>query len=145
MTDSNGHLTWKAPAGKWTVVRIGYTTTGEEVAAAPDAGVGLDCDKFSKEAIDCHFDRFLDPLLDTLKPWCGTVLRALAIDSWEAGKQNWTEGLPAYFREKRGYDLRPYLLAVTGRIVGSVEETERFLWDFRRTHTDMFLENYLSQ
>lgn len=145
MTDSNGHLTWKAPAGKWTVVRIGYTTTGEEVAAAPDAGVGLDCDKFSKEAIDCHFDRFLDPLLDTLKPWCGTVLRALAIDSWEAGKQNWTEGLPAYFREKRGYDLRPYLLAVTGRIVGSVEETERFLWDFRRTHTDMFLENYLER
>lgn len=141
--DTNGHLTWKAPEGNWTIVRIGYTTTAEVVAAAPDAGIGLDCDKFSKEALDKHFDLFLDPLLEKLKPWCGTTLEALVVDSWEAGKQNWTEGLPDYFKTKRGYDIMPYLPAVTGRIVGSVDETERFLWDFRRTHTDMFLENYV--
>lgn len=143
--DDEGHLSWEAPAGRWTLVRIGYTTTGEVVAAAPDAGIGLDCDKFSREAIDFHFDRFLDPLLTILKPWCGTTLKALVIDSWEAGKQNWTEELPTYFKEKRGYDLYPYLLAATGRIVGSVNETERFLWDFRRTHTDMFLANYVER
>lgn len=141
--DAAGHLKWKAPKGKWTIVRIGYTTTGEVVAAAPESGVGLDCDKFSKEALDKHFDLFVDPLLDILKPWCGTTLEALVVDSWEAGKQNWTEDLPAYFKKKRGYDIMPYLLAVTGRIVGSVNDTERFLWDFRRTHTDMFLENYV--
>ena len=145
MLDGKGHLSWQAPAGRWTLVRIGYTTTGEVVAAAPDAGVGLDCDKFSREAIDYHFDKFLDPLLDSLKPWCGTTLNALVIDSWEAGKQNWTETLPDYFKKKRGYDLRPYLLAVTGRIVGGTGETERFLWDFRRTHADMFLENYVER
>lgn len=141
--DANGHLTWEAPAGNWTIVRIGYTTTAEVVAAAPDAGIGLDCDKFSKEALDKHFDLFLDPLLEKLKPWCGTTLEALVVDSWEAGKQNWTEGLPDYFKIKSGYDIMPYLLAVTGRVIGSVNETERFLWDFRRTHTDMFLENYV--
>lgn len=141
--DPNGHLAWKAPKGKWTIVRIGYTTTGETVAAAPDAGSGPDCDKFSKEALDVHFDRFLDPLLDSMKPYCGTVSEVLAIDSWEAGKQNWTEKLPVYFMQKRGYDIMPWMLAVTGRIVDSVGETERFLWDFRRTHTDMFLDNYV--
>ena len=141
--NTNGHLVWKAPKGNWTIVRIGYTTTGEEVAAAPNAGIGLDCDKFSKEALDKHFDLFLDPLLERLKPWCGTTLEALVVDSWEAGKQNWTEHLPAYFKAKRGYDIQPYLLAVTGRIVESVKDTERFLWDFRRTHSDLFIENYV--
>lgn len=142
--DKDGHLSWQASAGEnWTLVRIGYTTTGEVVAAAPDAGVGLDCDKFSKEALDVHFDRFMDPLLEKLKAWCGTTLEALVIDSWEAGKQNWTERLPDYFKRKRGYEIMPYMLAVTGRIVDNVESTERFLWDFRRTHADMFLENYV--
>lgn len=143
LTDGNGRLRWKAPKGKWTIVRIGYTTTGEVVAAAPDAGIGLDCDKLSKEALDRHFDLFINPLMQDLKPWCGTTLEALVIDSWEAGKQNWTENLPAFFKAKRGYDIMPYMLAVTGRVIGSKTETERFLWDFRRTHTDMFIENYV--
>lgn len=143
--DNKGHLSWKAPEGKWTIVRVGYTTTGEEVAAAPDAGRGLDCDKLSKKGIEQHFAMFMKPLLNKLRPWCGSTLEALVIDSWEAGKQNWTDELPKYFYRKRGYDVVPYLLAVTGRIIDSVDITERFLWDFRRTHTDMFLENYIER
>lgn len=141
--DSDGHLSCILPSGLWNIVRIGYTSTGEQVAAAPDAGIGLECDKFSKKALDVHFDIFLDPLLETLKPWCGNTFEALVIDSWEAGKQNWTEELPDYFKRVRGYDIMPYLLATTGRIVSSVNDTERFLWDFRRTHSDMFIENYV--
>lgn len=141
--EENGHLVCNLPSGLWNIVRIGYTPTGELVAAAPDAGIGLDCDKFSKKALDVHFDKFIDPLLETLKPWCGNTLEALVVDSWEAGKQNWTDNLPSYFKKKRGYDITPYMLAVTGRIVSSVNDTERFLWDFRRTHADMFIENYV--
>ncbi len=144
--DSLGNLSWKAPhAGRWTIVRIGYTTTGEVVAAAPDSGIGLECDKLSQEGVNRHFDLFLSPLLEQLNPWYSNVLESLVIDSWEAGKQNWTESLPSYFKVKRGYDIMPHLLAVTGRIVSNVNDTERFLWDFRRTHTDMFLENYVER
>lgn len=144
--DSSGHLRWKAPQGKtrWTILRIGSTTTGEVVAAAPDSGIGLDCDKFSKEALDQHFSLFLDPLLNKLKQWCGKTLTALMMDSWEAGKQNWTSSLPDFFRKRRGYDATPWLIAMTGRIVKSVDATERFLYDMRRTHTDMFNENFLA-
>lgn len=106
--DNDGNIKWKAPrtmsekgkrqvVSRWTIVRLGSTTTGEEVAACPDSGRGLDCDKFSKEALDRHFDLFLDPLLDKLKPWCGKTLTALMMDSWEAGKQNWTSSLPVFF------------------------------------------------
>lgn len=142
--DASGNLEWKAPKGSWTIVRIGSTTTGEVQAATPDACVGLECDKFNKEAVALHFDAFLDPLLEKLKPWCGTTLKSLMMDSWEAGKQNWTADLPQFFKEHRGYDLTSYMLAMTGRIVGGVHETERFLWDMRRTHTDMFNANFLS-
>lgn len=153
--DTDGNVKWKAPrtisvngkerpVSRWTIIRLGSTTTGETVAACPDSGLGLDCDKFSKEALDQHFDLFLDPLLNKLKPWCGTTLTTLMMDSWEAGKQNWTSSLPAFFRQHKGYDATPWLLAMTGRIVKSVEATEQFLYDMRRTQTDMFNENFLA-
>lgn len=146
LMNTDGRLKWKSPRGVkcWIILRIGSTTTGEVVAAAPDSGVGLDCDKFSKKALDQHFDNFLTPLLNKLKPWCGKTLKALMMDSWEAGKQNWTSSLPDYFKQHCGYDSTPWLLAMTGRIVGSIEETERFLYDMRRTQTDMFNENFLA-
>lgn len=159
--DADGNIKWKAPrtiskkgssgekgkehsVSRWTIIRLGSTTTGETVAACPDSGRGLDCDKFSKEALDQHFDLFLAPLLSKLKPWCGKTLTALMMDSWEAGKQNWTSSLPAFFRQHNGYDATPWLLAMTGRIVKSIEATERFLYDMRRTQTDMFNENFLA-
>lgn len=143
--EADGTLRWKAPKNgvRWTILRIGSTTTGEVVAAAPDSGIGLDCDKFSKAALDQHFDKFLSPLLEKLKPWCGKTLVALMMDSWEAGKQNWTSDLLFFFREKCGYDPTPWLLAMTGRVVKSVDATERFLYDMRRAQTDMFNENFL--
>ncbi|MBQ8422948.1 MAG: hypothetical protein IJY36_01635 [Coprobacter sp.] len=142
-TNTCGTLSWRVPHGRWTILRIGYTTTGEEVAAAPDAGKGLECDKFDRSALDLHFEKCLTPLLEQLRPWCGNTFEALVIDSWEAGMQNWSKDFPDYFVRNRGYDILSYLPAVTGRIVDDVNTTERFLWDFRRAQADMFLDNYV--
>src|SRR4029079_5472242 len=46
------------------------------------------------------------------------------------------------FRRRRGYDITPYLPAMTGRVVGTVELSERFLWDLRRTISELVIENY---
>jgi hypothetical protein len=46
------------------------------------------------------------------------------------------------FQQRRGYDLLPFLPVMTGRIVGSLEISERFLWDLRRTVSDLVIENY---
>ncbi|MHC4708683.1 MAG: glycosyl hydrolase, partial [Planctomycetota bacterium] len=64
------------------------------------------------------------------------------IDSWEMGSQNWTKNFLAEFKKRRGYDAKPYLLAYTGRAVGSLEESERFLWDVRLTSQELVLENH---
>ena len=140
--DETGALQWDAPAGRWTILRMGHTTTEEEVAAAPDSGRGLECDKFRKEAVDLHFTAHLDKLFARLGRLVGTTFAGLLIDSWEAGKQNWTIRFPEEFRSRRQYDLVPYLPAMTGRIVGSAAESEKFLFDVRRTHAELLAVNY---
>ncbi len=46
------------------------------------------------------------------------------------------------FRRRRGYDLQRFLPAVTGRVVDSLEISERFLWDLRKTIAELITENY---
>jgi len=140
--DSNGQLHWKAPAGNWMILRIGHTTTGEEPAAHPDSGKGLEVDKLSKDALNLHFKAFLDPLLLKVKPFIGKGFKAITVDSWEAGKQNWTAAFPQEFKKLRKYEINPWIPALTGRIIGSADDTERFLWDVRKTHADLLSENF---
>lgn len=141
--DASGQLRWTAPTkGNWTILRIGSTTTGEEPAAHPESGKGLEIDKFRKDALDLHFEKFIDKVVDKLKPYIGKSFIGFTTDSWEAGKQNWTPRMPEEFKQRRKYALINWLPALTGRIVGSVDETERFLWDFRKTCADLLAENY---
>lgn len=143
--DNVGTLTWQAPAGHWTVLRIGHTATGTMNRSAPDTGVGLECDKYSADAVTFHFNRMMDSLLPTLAPLAKTGKVGLLIDSYEVGMQNWTPGFEQTFRQQTGYDLLRYLPALTGRIVGDVATTEGFLWDFRRTQADLMADNYYGQ
>lgn len=140
--DKDGVLRWKAPAGNWTLLRIGYTPKGELNRSAPDTGVGLECDKYNPAAIDFHFNKMMENLLPTLKPLTQKGKVGLLIDSYEVGMQNWTAQFPQAFQKRTGYSLLNYLPTLTGRIVGDVDTTERFLWDFRRTQADLMADNY---
>jgi hypothetical protein len=64
----------------------------------------------------------------------------MTMDSWEAEMQNWTDDMIADFRRLRGYDPTPYLPALAGRVVGSADISDRFLWDFRRTVADLLAD-----
>ena len=139
---ADGHLNWHAPAGKWVVLRIGYTPTGANNHPAPVEGTGLECDKFSKAALDAHWAGFMQKVLDDIGPLAGKSLTTSLIDSYEVGGQNWNKNFRAEFQKRRGYDLLTYLPAVTGRVVDNTATTERFLWDLRRTIADLFAENY---
>lgn len=141
--DESGTLKWEAPhTGNWTIVRFGHTTTGEENMAHPDAGRGLEIDKFRKEALDFHFEKFSMPVVNRLHNYKGKSFIGFTSDSWEAGKQNWSVNFPDEFEKRRNYKLMPWLLAMTGRIVGSTDETERFLWDIRKTQAELLSDNY---
>jgi hypothetical protein len=139
---TGGELTWDAPTGDWTILRVGHTPTGKENAPAPDAGRGLEIDKMSREAMDAHWADGIDPILKKLGPLAGKSVNGSLIDSYEVGCNNWTPKFREEFMKRRGYDPIPFLPALSGRYVDSGETTERFLWDFRRTIGDLFAENY---
>ena len=100
---SDGRLSWDVPKGKWTIVRIGHTSTGKENHPAPLESRGLECDKLSKKAIEVQFSSFLEKLLDDQAAAGGKSIKMAHIDSWEVGSQNWTPG----FREE--FDKAPRL------------------------------------
>ena len=66
----------------------------------------------------------------------------MLIDSYEAGHQNWTKGFEHKFKNICGYDIQYYLPAIAGKVVGSTETTEKFLWDYRKTISDLINNNY---
>ncbi|MCF7849604.1 MAG: hypothetical protein K9M45_12200, partial [Kiritimatiellales bacterium] len=140
--DEHGKLNWNAPAGKWTILRMGSASTGACTRPGNEKTRGLEADKFSREAVKLHFDSLIKPLLemDGVKP--GENLTYFAVDSWEADGQNWSPVLAAEFEKRRGYSLYPFMPVLTGRIVESVEVPERFLYDFRRTLADCAHDNF---
>jgi len=139
---ADGKLNWRAPAGQWVILRIGYTPTGRVNHPAPKEGEGLECDKFSKAALDAHWAGFMQKILDDLGPLAGKTLNTSLIDSYEVGGQNWSENFRKEFKKRRGYDLLKFLPAFTSRVVDSTATSERFLWDVRRTIADLIAENY---
>lgn len=140
--DAAGRLKWDVPPGAWTVLRIGQTATGQKNVSASEAGSGLESDKLSRDATDFHFENVIAKVLADAGRAGGQSLRTVTIDSYEAGLQNWTAAFPEEFRRRAGYDLRGYLPAMTGRIVGSRAISERFLFDVRRAQADMMAEDY---
>lgn len=146
-TDPGGRLLWDAPAlaadGDWTVVRFGHTFSGAESHPAPATGIGPECDKLSKEGIEAHFNGLIGKLIKDSGPLAGKAFAATHVDSWEIGGQNWTPKMREEFKRLRGYDMLPFLPALTGRFIGSVDTTERFLWDLRQTVSELMSENYI--
>jgi hypothetical protein len=142
---TDGRLKWSVPPGKWTVLRFGRRNTGANTRPAPLPGLGFESDKFDKDALDSHFHNFIGKLLTTIGPQPEVRDRGwnmLHIDSWEMGAQNWSGKFASEFQRRRGYDILPFLPVMTGRIVESVEISERFLWDLRLTAQELVIENH---
>jgi hypothetical protein len=143
--DAQGRLVWDVPAGRWTVMRFVRTCTGQNTRPAPAPGLGFECDKLDPAALDAHFDAFVGSLLRAIGPRESPPragLTSLHIDSWEMGAQNWSGRFAAEFRARRGYDPLPFLPVMAGRVVESLEASERFLWDLRLTAQELVVQNH---
>ena len=139
----DGSLDWSPPApGAWTIVRFGHTSSGKTNHPASESGEGLECDKLSREAMDLHWRKGIQPILDYLGPVGTHAVNNLLIDSYEVGPETWTPAFREEFTKRRGYDPLPYLPALAGHVLDDGDATARFLWDYRRTIADLFADNY---
>jgi hypothetical protein len=138
----DGTLDWDAPAGHWTILRMGYALTGAKNRPSVPAGSGYEVDKLSADYVRQYFAGYIDPLQQHLGSLIGATTHYVTMDSWEAGMQNWTEDMIAQFTRRRGYDPKPYLPALAGHVVENADVSDRFLWDFRRTLADMYADQF---
>jgi hypothetical protein len=141
---ADGTLDWTPPPGRWTVLRMGYSLLGTENHPAPVEATGLEVDKLN----GAHVRAYMQQYLDRYEQVTGQSLfgrhgvNALTVDSTEIGAQNWTESILYDFRQLRGYDPAPWLPALTGVVVGTPGDSDKFLWDFRRTIAELLARNH---
>ncbi|AIT81997.1 glycosyl hydrolase [Novosphingobium pentaromativorans] len=144
----DGTLDWNAPplpAGQhWRVLRLGYSLLGTTNHPAPPEATGLEVDKFDGNAVRNYLEHYIGMYKDAAgADMVGKRgVRAILTDSIEVGEANWTPRMLEQFQRLRGYDARPWLPALTGTIVGTRAQSDRFLYDYRRTLADLLASEH---
>lgn len=136
----NGELTATLPKGNWKLLRMGHTATGHTNATG-GGGRGLECDKFSAATVRKQFDNWFAKAFTQTDPTLARrVLKYMHVDSWECGSQNWSDNFASEFRQRRGYDLMPYLPLLAGIPMENVARSEDVLRDVRTTISELTID-----
>ena len=120
----------RLPPGRWRILRFAHTSTAHSNATGGGAK-GLECDKFSAQAVGKQLDNWY--ALFKQRP-NSHVITCMHVDSWECGSQNWSATFPDEFQKRRGYDLLPFMPVFAGI---PMENDEQVLADIRQTIGDL--------
>ncbi|WP_446742527.1 glycosyl hydrolase [Silvibacterium acidisoli] len=144
---ADGTLDWTPPPGKWVVLRFGYSLLGITNHPATAEATGLEVDKLNHKFVANYMNQYLDSYKNTVgaDEMGKRGIQYVITDSWEAGAQNWTDDMIAQFKQRRGYDPVPWMPVLTGQVVGSAADSDRFLWDFRKTIADLTADEHYGQ
>ena len=93
----------------WTPrgIEVCRDARGNEVVCgpcSPDAE-GLEVDKLSKVHVQKHFESFIGEILRRIPADERKTLTTVVIDSWERGRQNFTDSIYEKFQQRFGYPL----------------------------------------
>jgi len=139
--DSEGRLDWEAPAGESRIMRFVSSNTGQNLVCPSPNSNGLVIDHLSRDAATVDMTYILDRLLSERKSL--DALKTFMLDSYEVDEAvDWTDDFAAVFRERHGYNPIPYLPALFDPAALDPGITERFLYDYRKTVSDLIIENH---
>lgn len=123
--------------GLYRIIRMGHTST-LHTNATGGGGRGLECDKFSRDAIRKQLKNWFEAIYARApKDVAQRVLTRLHVDSWECGSQNWSKNFADEFNKRRGYDITPWLPVMAGVPMQSAEKQEEVLRDIRLTIAEL--------
>ncbi len=144
---ADGTLDWTPPAGNWVILRFGYSLLGITNHPATAEATGLEVDKLNRGFVKNYMESYLNSYKQTVgADFIGKRgVRYVINDSWEAGSQNWTDDMIEEFKKLRGYDPLAWMPVLAGRVVESAEASDRFLWDFRKTISDLIANEHYGQ
>ncbi len=133
-----GRYTFAAAPEPRTLVWFISSRTGMMVKRPADGAAGFVLDHYDRAATEEHLHAVGDRLLSA---FADQPPYAVFSDSLEDYASDWTPALLTEFQRRRGYDLRPHLLAL---IMDVGPETPAIRHDWGRTLTELADENFLA-
>lgn len=139
--DPQGRLDWDAPPGPSRIMRFVAANTGQTLECPSPNSDGLIIDHLSREAATVDMTYILDRLLSVRKSL--GALKTFMLDSYEVREAvDWTDDFIDAFRARHGYDPVPYLPALFDPAALDAGLAGRFLYDYRKTVSDLIIENH---
>ena len=140
--DSNGKLTWKVPPGKWKIMRLVCSNSGQKLVLPSPKSIGYNIDHFNPKATEMHFQYIIDRLQKELGDFGNTALKFMYLCSYELQGSVWTPEMLNEFQKRRGYNMTPFLPVLYGNIIQNKEISDRFMFDFNMTLSDLIIEGH---
>ncbi len=125
------------PDGNEEVIRVYQGRTLQQVKRAAPGGEGLVIDHFDRDAVARYLGKFDKAFSETNTPYPHNFFN----DSYEVYGANWTPTLFEEFEKRRGYKLQDHL----PELIGTVDDGNEVLADYRETLSDLLLENFTEQ
>jgi hypothetical protein len=112
--------------------------TGQQVKRPSIGAEGFVLDHYSRAAIEHHLNAVGERLMQAFGPH---PPYSVFSDSLEVYSADWTPDFFAEFQKRRGYDLKPHLLAL---VDDNVEGAAAIRHDWGQTLTELAEDNYLT-
>lgn len=135
----NGRMTLPAGlSGPHAILFFISSRTGQMVKRAAVGADGFVLDHYSMAAIQDHLKTVGEPLV---RAFGSNPPNTIFSDSLEVYDADWTPDMLKEFRQRRGYDLTPYLPALVADIG---PKTKDIRYDWARTLNELIDEHYLT-
>jgi hypothetical protein len=119
------------------------SNTGYQLIAQSDNSGGPMIDFLNPDATRMHFGTIIDRLESELGDIRAYPLSYLEVDSMELGHHTiWTGRIMDRFLQAYSYDPRPFLPLLKGWNIQNAEIRERFLYDWQKLVSDVFIESH---
>lgn len=133
---------WKAPPGHWRVMVFLDSPTRMQVKRPTVGMEGYVLDHFNRQALDLFLEAVGNRTLRELREGGLPPFTSVFCDSLEVYGADWTPSLLRVFRERRGYDLTPFLPALW-QDAGPL--TPRVRYDYHLTLSELIVSNFFQR
>ena len=142
---SSGNLSWTGTAGNWQIVLVQHQFKTAVTRAVNNPGGGKDttnslCDYLSPVAVQ----QFLDFTHEQYKRYIGAEFGKTVLgfrgDEPDFAYMPWTANIPQEFRERKGYDIQPFLASFfLPKLTTEQQKAKADYWD---VWSDLFAEHF---
>ncbi|MCK5699651.1 MAG: hypothetical protein KAI29_00795, partial [Cyclobacteriaceae bacterium] len=140
-------ITIDIPRGEYELHILTWQNNFRTVMGGAPGGAGPVLDHFNKTAVEKYLNHISDQFKQKTEKNRIEGVRAFFCDSIELNGANWTNGFEQEFKERRGYDILPYLPLILHKNINIdpifEDELKRARYDYSHTLAEIFTESFI--